>query len=145
MKNRFLIYSFLIVVILTGCKKPTPDPTPDPLKIQLENLKNANVSWGIVGGSVVKDGYDVSSQFTGFTLTIGEFTYTTQNSLASAWASSGSWQFNANNPNKIVRDDGVLVEVNLINNVLILTFYVSNIGGRSNGINGNYTFTLTSN
>lgn len=148
MQNRYIIYMALIAYLFinTGCNKSTVDPTPDPLQVQLEKLMNGNSSWGIKGGSVVKDGYDVTSQFSGFTLTLGEFTYTTQNSLASAWASSGTWQFSNNDPNKIMRKDGVLIDITLNNNQLILKFNVSGLtGGRVTGINGYYTFTLTGN
>jgi len=143
MKNKFILYSFLLVFLFIGCKKPSP--TPDLLQIQLENLKNKNMSWGLVGGSVIKDNYDVTSQFSGFTLTIGEYTYITQNSIASAWPTSGTWQFVNDNPNLVVREDGVEIDVAIANNQLTLSFTVSGIGGRVSGIDGNYVFTLTSN
>ncbi len=148
MKNRHIIH--LVLIALTafsfGCETKTVDPTdPTALELQLEALMNNNTSWGLNGGSVVKDGFDVTNQFDGFALHIGDFTYTTQNSLNTAWPSSGNWEFENDNPNKILRSDGVEIIVNITASKLILSYTVSNIGGKTSGINGNYEFTLTSN
>ncbi len=148
MKNRHIIQLALIALIAFnfGCETKTVDPTdPTDLELQLEALMNNNTAWGLNGGSVVKDGFDVTSQFDGFALSIGEFTYTTQNSLDTAWPSSGNWEFVNDNPNKILRSDGVEITVNITGSKLILSYTVSNIGGKTSGINGNYEFTLTSN
>jgi hypothetical protein len=149
MKNKYLIYLalFTITIISVSCKDKNTDPDPTELEIQLEALMNNNSSWGLNGGSVIKDGYDVSSQFDGFILSIGEFTYATENGLTTAWPTQGTWQFVNENPNKIKRDDGVDVDVTVANNQLTLTFTVTDIGGRGNGIDGvyKYKFNLTSN
>ena len=149
MKTSYITYLlFIALAIVTfNCKTKTADPDPEPtaLELQLESLMNNNTSWGLTGGSVLKDGYDVTSQFSGFTLNIGEFTYTTENGLLTAWPSTGTWQFVNDNPNKVIRGDGVEIDVAIANNQLTLTFSVTGIGGRVKGINGTYTFTLTSN
>ena len=149
MKNKYINYLILIIIATFsyGCKGTTVDPTePTTLELQLEALINNNVSWAVSGGSVVKDGYNVSSQFEGFSLSFGEFTYSTQNGLATAWPSAGIWEFVNDNPNKIIRNDGVEIDVSLINNDLVLSFNVTGVtGGRIKGIDGNYIFTLSSN
>ena len=146
MKNRNII-NILFLLIATfslGCGDRGVDPgEPTALEIQLELLKNNNKSWSTTSGSVIKDGYDVSSQFSGFALKVDNFTYTTTNGLDSAWPRSGTWEFSNNNPNKIIRDDGVLMDINLLNNELALTFNVSGINGRVKGIDGEYTFILS--
>jgi len=148
MKNRHII-SLLLITLLAfsfGCKPKTVNPTdPTALKLQLEALMNNNTAWGLTGGTVVKDGFDVTSQFDGFSLSIGNFTYTTQNGLDTAWPSAGNWEFVNDNPNKILRSDGVEITANITASKLILSYTVSNIGGKASGINGNYEFTLTSN
>lgn len=149
MKNRYinLIALIAIVAFSFSCGGDTVDPVnPSATELQLKSLMNDNASWSVGGGSVVKDGYNVTNQFDGFTIAIGEFTFTTQNGLETAWPSTGTWEFINDNPNKILRSDGVEIEVNIINNDLILTFNVTGIsGGRVKGIDGNYTFTLSSN
>jgi len=149
-----MIYRFIILAVITslaipigGCSTETiEDPQPDPLQVQLNALQNGGASWSTVGGSVSKDGFDVSSQFTGFTVNFGEFTYTTQNSVDTAWSGSGTWQFSNNNPNLILRDDGVLIDVNLNGNTLVLRFTVDGTaGGRVAGIAGEFIFALSGN
>ena len=152
MKNRTIYYlglfSYLVALAiyilgLSGCKNKTEDP--DPLEVQLEKLMNGTSDWAL--GSVVKDGYDVTSDFEGFTLKVGRYTYTTKNSLPTAWPSSGTWQFVDDDPTKVLRDESTMVDVNLTDTQLILTFSVSglNTGGRAAGIDGQYVFTLVSN
>ena len=142
MKSRSIIYLMIIayIFVYTGCKNKTEDP--DPLEVQLEKLMNGNSNWGL--GSVEKDGYDVTADFEGFTLKVGQYTYTTQNSLPTAWPASGTWQFSNNDPNKVLRDENTIVDVNLTATQLVLTFSVSglNTGGRTAGIDGQYVFTL---
>jgi hypothetical protein len=149
MKNRYIIHIAIasLLILSVGCKKKTTDPDPEPtlLELQLKALQNEGRAWGITGGSVTKDGYDVSSQFNGFTLSFGEFTYTTQNGLVSAWPGSGTWKFSNKGPNKIERDDGIVMGVNLTNNNLTLKYTVSGkSGGKVKGIEGEFTFVLIS-
>jgi len=149
MKNRYLNSLAIIAIALFsfGCDgtNPTPDADPTALELQLEALMNNNNSWGLTSGTVTKDGFDVTNQFDGFELNIKEFTYTTQNSLDTAWPGSGNWEFVGENPNKIERSDGVEITVNITGSNLSLSYTVTNVGGKGNGIDGNYVFTLTSN
>jgi len=149
MTNKFIIYLTIIIstaLITQGCKPKSVEPKEKTaLELQLEALMNNGTSWGLNGGTVMKDDYDVTSQFAGFTLTIGEFTYTTQNALATTWPSTGTWQFVNDNPSKVVRDDGIEIDVTPSNGQLKLSFSVTNLGGKITGINGIYEFFLTSN
>lgn len=147
MKNKYLLYFILssISVINVGCKDKITNLEPTALELQITALMNNNSSWGLNGGTVMKDGYEVTSQFDGFVLMIGEFTYTTQNALSTAWPASGTWQFVNENPNKVERGDGVEIDINIANNQLTLKYSVTDIGGKVKGINGVYQFNLTSN
>lgn len=145
----FFCMALISLSILTGCPgpepTPDPDPGPDPKDEQLLALKNNGNSWVISGGGVVKDGYDVTDQFTGFKLDIGEYTYNTQNSLSTAWPSSGNWEFNNGNINSIKRSDGVIISVSFSGSNLSLTFTASgSSGGRIEGLAGDYIFNLVS-
>ncbi len=144
MNTKYIAY-IVIIAFSFSCDKNSVEPKePTVLEAQLAPLQNEDTPWSITNGSVTKDGYDVSDQFNGFNLTFGEFTYTTQNAVTSAWPSSGTWEFSNNDPNKIMRDDGVLMNAIFSNNSLVLTFNVSNIGGRVKGVDGEYTFILPS-
>ena len=147
-KFEYILISISLISLMAtmGCAGGSPNSAPTATELQLEALKNSGKIWVLGNAAVTKDGFDVSSQFEGFTLKIGEFTYETTNSLASAWASSGQWEFNDNNPNSILRDDGVVIGVVLNGSSLQLNFRVdvSNTGGKISSIDGEYQFNLVS-
>jgi len=145
MKTLKYILSIVVLfglITFAGCKKDSSDPVgPDPLADRLTELMNGGSTWDLV--NVTKDGYDVSDQFNGFKLTIGEFTYSTTNALATAWPVSGIWAFNNDNPNSIVRDNDVIISTSISNNQLTLSFSVTGLsGGRLASVDGDYVFTL---
>ncbi len=143
MKTKHIAY-VAIIVFSIGCKGKTIDPVKaTAVELKLAALQNESKPWSVTSGSVTKDGFDVSSQFDGFTLTFGEFTYSSKNGLNSAWPSTGTWEFSNDNPNKILRNDGVLMDATVANNSLTLKFRVSDVGGRSNGLDGEYVFVLS--
>ena len=147
MKNIKDIFSIVLIisfVTYSSCKKKGTDPQPDPLADRLEELINNGSSWEV--SEVTKDGYDVTDQFNGFTLTIGEFTYTTTNALESAWSSSGTCSFLNNDASTILRDDDTIIDVGISGGQLTLTFSVDDLssGGRLRGINGDYQFVMLS-
>lgn len=128
------------LLLVAGCKKKHDDPTPQDNQKKL--LINNGVSWTL--GSVTKDGFDVTDQFAGFKLTVGDFTYTTVNALPTAWPASGTWSF-ANEAGTLVdRNDGVQIAVVVTTTSLKLTFSVTGLGdgGRIKGVNGEYVFDL---
>ncbi len=141
MKNQYISILFIIcLAFISGCKSDSADPTPQDSQKTL--LINNGLSWTI--GTVTKDGLDVTDQFTGFKLTVGDFTYTTVNALASAWPASGTWSF-ANEAGTLVdRSDGVQVTVVVTTSSLKLTFSVTGLGdgGRTKGVDGQYVFDL---
>ena len=142
-----IVYTLIVfvsvfsLVVFSGC----PGPGPNKFEERLNELRNNQVPWVLASGGVEKDGYDVSDQFSGFKLTIGEYTYKAQNSLATAWSASGNWEFYNDRIDLIRRDDGVLIQVSLNGSNLILSFDTSaDAGGRIMDVPGNYTFNLTS-
>ena len=147
-KTLFLSIVLLFAMTIIGCNNDSGDEEqPDPLTEQLIALMNEGSLWRLSSLGVEKDGLDVTSQFDGFTLTIGNKTFSTTNSLDSAWPSSGTWDFDNGNANRIIRSDGVLIFLTLSGNTLTLTFTTTgtNIGERRAGIAGEYRFHLISN
>lgn len=141
MKNQYISILFLVcLTIISGCKSDSTDPTPQENQKML--LINNGLSWRL--GTVTKDGLDVTDQFTGFKLTIGNFTYTTINALPSAWPTSGTWSFANEAGTMIDRNDGVQITVAVTPTTLKLTFSVLGLGdgGRINGVDGEYVFDL---
>ena len=141
MKNQYISILLLVCLsFISGCKSESSDPTPQDNQKTL--LMNNGLSWTL--GTVTKDGLDVTDQFTGFKLTVGDFTYTTVNALPSAWPASGTWSF-ANEAGTLVdRNDSVQIAVTVTTTSLQLTFSVTGLGdgGRIKGVNGQYVFNL---
>lgn len=148
MKNLTYILSILLLglfITFSSCKDDDSDSTPSELDLQLTALQNGGSNWVLGSGGVLKDGFDVSDQFTGFRLNIGAFTFTTQNSLSGAWPASGTWEFQNDNPNQVLRSDGVLMTVDLSGSNLTLTFNgTGSSGGRTESVDGEYQFRLVS-
>lgn len=134
-----LVISFFSFI---GCKKKSVTAAPNVLSVRLTELMNGGSDWSLL--SATKDNNDVSGQYVGLTLTIGEYTYSTQNGLVSAWSASGTWEFSNNDPNKVLRSDGTLIYVALSGTQLTLSFSVSGLsGGRLESIDGDYVFVLS--
>lgn len=147
MKNlKFIILSVILISLTTiiGCKSDSDDPASDT-ELRLSELENGGISWVLASNGVTKNGFDVSDQFSGFKLTINGFSFATENSLSGAWPASGTWEFVNNNPNLILRSDGVQITVDYSVSSLQLTFIGSgSSGGRSDSVDGEYQFHLVS-
>ena len=120
---------------MAGCKS---DDGPNPEQVRLQELSQ---TW--VLGTVTNDGNDVTSQFTGFSLTVDQFSFTTQNG-GNAWPGSGTYSFVENDLDRILRSDGVEMSVTGISSDdLTLSFQISTVsGGRISGVNGSFVFSL---
>ncbi|MCE7996802.1 MAG: hypothetical protein HEP71_32880 [Roseivirga sp.] len=137
-----LIFYVLCIVVLShslvSCKKDDPDP-------EEEKLKELAASWRI--DSVTNDNQDVTSQYTGFVLSVeGTKTYSTVNG-GNPWPVQGTFDFVNGNFDLIRRDDGVDITIaNLTPTTLSLTFNITSVRGTANGaqgITGAFTFNLS--
>lgn len=130
-------------MLLTACPPPV-----DKFEEQQKKLRNNSSPWVLAAGGVVKDGYDVSDQFSDFELTFGQDTYSAKNGVAVAWPATGTWEFHNDDINTILRDDVVVIDVALngANTGLTLTFTITVLpaGGRIAGIPGKFIFNLAS-
>ena len=112
-----LILLFSILIISCGDDDDGGGPPPiDPLDEQGNKL---SVTWKVKdANSVTKDGAIVDL-FTNMTLTISGGSknggnYSTTNSDSNEiWASSGSWEFQSGDLNKLLRNDGVVMSISL--------------------------------
>ena len=130
-----LILLFSILIISCGDDDDGGGPPPiDPLDEQGNKL---SVTWKVKdANSVTKDGAIVDL-FTNMTLTISGGSknggnYSTTNSDSDEiWASSGSWEFQSGDLNKLLRNDGVLMSISLTETTLRTSFQTS--GGLKDG------------
>jgi hypothetical protein len=142
-KNTFLLLLLTACLFFSGCGEDPIDPAVAALNARQDELMNEGSAWAFgATGRVIKDDFDVTNQFTGFKLTIGNKTYTTQNSLTHVWKTSGTWDFQNGNRDKIVRDDGVVMTVTLAGDNMTLTFTAAGKAGRATSISGEYEFQL---
>lgn len=125
---------FCLVTVFTSCKKDDPDPLA-------QRINELTASWKL--GSVKNDNTDVTSQYTGFTLSVTGNNYATTKG-GNPWPESGSYEIKKDDLSKIIRSDGVVVTIDeLTGSTLVLSFtYSSLTGGRTKGVTGNFTFSL---
>jgi len=128
-------------VIFYGCPSNDVD---DPLETRIIHLSNQGKPWKAV--TITKDGVDVTSQFSGFMLTFGANTYSSTSGFVSVWPASGVWQYYNEDPDTILRDDGVMIFLSPVTDMnLTLIFTVADTGGRLAGISGEYIFLMSNN
>lgn len=125
----------MALLFISSCKDD------DPIDPKAQKLNQLNASWAMQ--SVSNDGNDVSSQFTGFTLSIDGTNYNTQNG-GNPWPASGTYELSGDNLDLILRNDGVEMTIDeLTTDKLVLSFSYSAVNGRVNGITGGFTFSMT--
>ncbi len=135
---KLYLFTLVIVLFISSCGEQEGDGDTvvpvDPLDTQ-GNLLNG--SWIVKdANSVTKDGAIVDV-FTTMTLTISGGTksggnYSTSGSDSNEiWANSGTWEFQNNDKNKILRSDGVSVSISLTETTLRTSFTTS--GGLKDG------------
>lgn len=125
---------FCLAAVFNSCKKDDPDPLA-------QRINELTASWKL--GSVKNDNADVTSQYTGFTLSVSGNNYITTKG-GNPWPESGSYEIRKDDLSKIIRSDGVTITIDEITtSTLVLSFNYSNLtGGRTKGVTGNFTFSL---
>ena len=135
--KRLTLSIILFAITLFGCGKEeqlTPnEKTEKLLREQVWELSQTKI-----------DGV-VSSQYDGLTLSFGSGIYTTTNGQ-SLWEPSGTWEFVGDKGDKILRDDGLQIDVVSVNaSQLVLSFYWDTTiydGGRVASIEGLHEMTF---
>jgi hypothetical protein len=143
MKTKINIITSLVIVLVvvntfSGCKK---SETPSGSEVNTKILS----SHGWMLGSLQVDNVDMTSLYTGMTLSFTTGQYTTTKG-SPVWASSGTWIFSSDDGKTIVCDNNVQVSVDKISAdelVLSLTWSKNTFGsGRESSISGNHVFTF---
>lgn len=142
---KYISLSVVLISLLTivSCKDDS-DPAPSEIEEQLTALMNGGSKWVLSNDGVTKDGFDVTSQFADFKLTIGNKTYSTENDLSPVWEASGVWDFQNDNPNLVLRDGVTSITLSLSGGNLTMTFMAdgASTGGRTKSVSGEYEFHL---
>jgi hypothetical protein len=121
--------------LFTSCKKDDPDP-------RAQRINDLTTTWKLK--SVKNDNVDVTQQYTGFTLTINGQNYITTNG-GNPWPDAGTYEIMLEDLSIIRRSDGTNITIDSITgDELILSFKFNTLaGGRTKGVTGNFTFSLT--
>lgn len=133
---KILFLTFTAGIILIGCDK---DKEVEK-SVQEKFTEEITGTWS--ASSVVVDNVNLTD-FNSFSLTLGDGTYSTENANG-VWPATGTWSYTDTGITSITRDDNIVMTINLVDdNTLTISFIYSSSGGRTNGINDNYTFNLT--
>jgi len=145
MRIRLSIIAFTLIlgVMINGCKTDPPKTKTDE-EIQTDKLTGTWVlETGGTNPAVTIDGNDVSADWSGFTLTLGDKTYQTSSADSpEVWPASGTWAYETNDVSKLIRDDGIEISVSVSDTSLQLQFIYSASGGRLAGIEGPWIFRM---
>lgn len=143
-KNILLGLSLIAIALLTSCKgSDSPSPQPDP---QQEMIDALTKTWTVT--EVTLDDVSVTGEWNNFSIQLmNDKTYSTTsttNEQKLVWPIIGSYTFpDTNNPNMITRDDGVEITLsNVTETSATLSFRISNRGGRTDGLIGEWVFMM---
>ena len=138
---------FLSLVIFISCGGGGDDEPsgPTPAEEQFDKLaKTWIVTSARADGSDV-DGWDqLTITFAG-TATAGTYSTNSQqpDGTTQVWPASGSWVFKSDTElNTIIRDNAIEIGLAVSDNQATLTFEIVDNGGRSDIVEGNWTFVL---
>ena len=144
MKSKLTFLAALIVlgVVFSSCKKKTEEPKSDE-QIQLEKLTG---TWAVPAGppanAVTFQSNDLSSDWSSFTITFtdGSFSTTGNSYSPEVWPTSGSWSFANGDVNTLMRGDGIDINISVSETTLTMSFTYTTPGGRLNGVDGSWVF-----
>jgi hypothetical protein len=130
--------TFVMLSVLSCGKSSTTDPSPsDQMKAIL-----TSGTWKLQ--TVLVDGADKTSTYTGLTLNFTGTSYSSTNGRV-IWPAGGGWQFADETGTHITRDDGLPVAIgdaSASKLVLTLTWTKTTLGGRGGSLKGVNIFTF---
>jgi hypothetical protein len=141
------IKSILLVTVLfvlfSSCEETAKELTLEQERAVLV-ASISETPWGASG--IVRGTQDAISEFPDFEIEIGDGTYDTKNGKH-LWEDSGTWTFADGRSDQIIRDDGVVIDLELTEDQLKLSFEVDeNVysigGGRTETIISEFFFNL---
>lgn len=150
LSSALVVLFFGSLIILSSCKKD-PDPEKTPEELQIEKLTNTWVpKTGI--NAVTVGAVDVSADWAGFVLTMGNKTYSSTGAdQPNVWPANGTWDFAASGStvdiNTILRSgNGAPLEITILSvtaNTLKMQFdYDTSLNGKLSGTDGTWIFDM---
>ena len=144
LSNLLAALVFASLVIFMSCGGSGDDPAPDPL---IEVAANFSGTWAPTSVND-PDGVNQLDSWSNFRLTVtgtedgGTYSTgtTTPDGFSAVWPATGNWTF-ANATGTAITRDGLAVTSAITASQITLSFTITG-AGRSNSINGDWTFVL---
>lgn len=136
-----LLIGVMSLIIITSCKGSGDDtPAPTDQEIAQAILEN---TW-IVGstGSISVDNTDVTDRYDGFSLNIGNGTYTTTNA-GDLFPASGTWEWVGETDNIFTTGNGKEITITELTETQFSFQFLKTEQNVAAGISGNYSISLT--
>lgn len=142
--------------MLLSCDGGEVTPEVSETDLMKEKLAKTWVA-SSASSSITVDNDDVTSEFSGFTLTLSDNLSFTSNSntlsrTPTPWPTNGTFSFGGTSDspslNQLIRDDGLTVSVTTDGSTMRMTFVFSDsnkdsTGGKVGAINGNWVFQFS--
>lgn len=147
MKNLLLIkpialtLAFIMIIFIASCGGDDPSPPEEtPQEIAQALLQN---NWTIAnGGSITLDGSDVSSRYDGFTLNVGNLSFTTTNA-GELFPANGTWQWVGTTDNMVTTGNGKEITITQLTTTRFVFSFQKTNQNTAAGVPGSYVVTLT--
>lgn len=136
-----LLIGVMSLIIITSCKGGGDDtPAPTDQEIAQAILEN---TW-IVGstGSISVDNTDGTDRYDGFSLNIGNGTYTTTNA-GDLFPASGTWEWVGETDNIFTTGNGKEITITELTETQFSFQFLKTEQNVAAGISGNYSISLT--
>jgi len=136
------ILTITLILGLSACDKALEVITlAEERAVTLELLSTD--PWG--ASAITRSDVDAASEFPDFSLAFGDGRYTAENGKH-VWADAGTWEFVKDRSDQIIRDDDVIIDLDIDGDKLTLSFEleenVFSIGGRSQTALSRFIFNL---
>lgn len=146
------IISFIVtssfILFFASCEEPEVQKEISEQEVQVEKLVNEGKAWSTENGQVTVDDRDLTDFFAGFVIKFDETSLRTEQSPnEKLWPSSATWIFENESTDKIVRSDGVVMNLEFLSETSLKISFVydeKSINSRTMGLSGKYEFVLDS-
>lgn len=133
-----MIVFFTILMASCGNKDNNP-PSPNEQELAQEILE---ATWSIDdGGSITLDNRDVALNYEGFSLIIGDGTFTTTNA-GDLFPASGTWEWVGDTDNQITTGKGKEITITALSTSTFTFSFIKTNTNAVAGVSGNYSITV---
>lgn len=148
LKHLLAALVFVSLIVFTSCGGGKGKKDPNPAADQAEKLV---ATWTLAANGAKLESQTVDG-WTGFTLSFtgdedgGSYTTTNVATDSEAvWPSSGTWEFDGDDIGTILRSDGVDINISSVTATTLTLAFNINTAARGSSVDGNWTFTFTTN